>query len=272
MTSKYMNLISVKRLMPLAALALAIILITAAMAHFRFMNYAGNCSGWKDSPEAGRAARISYQCGTVNGIKLAIPTNFLMHRVVYVGDERDGFGPASDGATDKSVIDNFGILLRLSTLQPKSTEADDRDWRSALATAKPSFDESWMVVSLDNHYPINKTPGPYQSRMPPGAGPFDLDKNRPYGLVHYESIQSVDESKSFNGHTEYYFNDLTYTTISCQTHRQEVSPFETFNGCSHRFIVPSLNLMAEAFYTKKDLYQWVRIESRVDEIARSFIY
>ncbi|SME94199.1 hypothetical protein SAMN06295900_101183 [Trinickia caryophylli] len=222
----------------------------------------------KEAAYESRDAR-RYAVGTVNGVRLRIPKYYLQYGVVYVGDRRDGSGSASRVVTQNSQIDNFGILLRLSNLEPVLTEQDRNDFRAA--TSKTFFEKTWMMVSFDNHYPP-PTGGSDRPEMVEHWGPFILNKERPYGLMQWESRQSVDDGmRGFYGHVEYFYNKSTITTIKCSTLRKKVPPFDTFDHCEHHFIVPELNLMAEAFYTKKDLYRWREIEARVNDIAHSFI-
>ncbi len=214
------------------------------------------------------AGSTGYVIGVLNGLELRIPAYYLMNHVVYKGEAHDGTGPASEGATQKSEIDDFGILLRLSNLQPIRSEQDRRDWDAAFS--KTFFKRTWMMVDFDNHYPVRAV-----SDIPdmiPSWGPYDLDSKSVYGLTHYESIQSIDEAdRKGSAHVEYFYKRSSMTTIICETRRMMVRPFDTYNSCEHHFFVPELKLMAEAFYTKKDLPRWREIEARVSEIARSFV-
>lgn len=213
--------------------------------------------------------RRQYAIGTVNGVRLKIPKYYLLHNIVYVGGQRDGRGPASQAVTQSSEIDNFGILLRLSNLEPITTERDREDWSAALS--KPLFQKTWMMVSFDNHYPPPRE-GADKPAMIAHWGPYVLDKQYPYGLMHLASTQSADDgARGFYGHVEYYYDKATETTIQCNTRRIKASPFDTFETCDHQFLIRELHLMAEAFYTEKDLYRWRDIETKVNDIAHSFV-
>ncbi|WP_321899961.1 hypothetical protein [Paraburkholderia heleia] len=209
----------------------------------------------------------NYKYGVMNGVKLKIPDNYLMNGVEYEGERRDGTDSGL-AETKQSKIDNFGILLRLSTLRPIETDADLHDWHAA--QSKPIFQKNWMMVSFDNHYPIKKnSDGP---DMIPAWGPYVADKIMPYGLMHFESTQSVDDgARNQYGHVEYFYNRSTLTTIMCQTHKPRTPPFNDFSICHHYFFIPDLNVMAEAFYTKNDVSRWKKIEDEVKKIAHSFI-
>jgi hypothetical protein len=208
--------------------------------------------------------------GVVNGVTLKIPRNYLIHSVAYVGESRDGMGPASAAATERSIIDNFGILLKTSTLQPITTAADKVEWRQAFE--KPLFSKTWMLVSFDNHYPVPKDASHDRPAMIEEWGPYDQDKASPFGLKHFDSIQPVDRgNRGFHAHVEYFYDHDSLTTIVCQTYRKKVEPYDTFDICEHHFFIPELNLMADAIYTKSDLPRWAEIAKRVKEIAHTFI-
>jgi hypothetical protein len=190
---------------------------------------------------ASESESAKYWVGTLNGVKLRIPEYYLFpKKIVYEGERHDGLGPASEGATLNSKISDFGILLRLSDLQPIRTEQDQQDWESAFH--KPFFQQTWMMVDFDNVYSVDHNP--YEGHyMLPRFGPYDRDKNLVFGLVHFESIQTVEDGMrggNSYGHVEY-------------------------------FLVPELNVVAKAFYTKKDLPRWREFEERVRHIAHTFI-
>lgn len=224
----------------------------------------------KDKAIRGDGTPTTYAVGTVNGGKLRIPTYYLHYGVVYEGDRRDGLGAASTTATQDSRIDNFGILLRMSTLEPIRTEQDRKDWQDA--SMQTDFEKTWLMVTFDNHYPPPAKAKDHQESMLETCGPYIPGKAMHYGLVHYESVQTIEDgSRSACGHVEYFFDDKSMTTITCQTHKIKVAPFSTFDTCHNYFLVPEFHLLAEAFFTKKDLPRWAEIEERVRAIARSFV-
>jgi hypothetical protein len=214
--------------------------------------------------------RVRYWIGTLNGVKLQIPDYYLFpKKIVYEGERHDGLGPASEGATSDSRIVNFGLLLRTSNLQPIRTEQDRLDWLHAQYVWA---DSSWMMVDFDNIYPIDRTQSP-RHYMLPEYGPFDRDDNLSYGLTHYESEQPISQGEHDSrvyGHVEYFFDLGNLTRIECDTIQTKTKPLRVFTTCDHRFFIPELNVMAEAFYSKRDLYRWREIETRVREIVHTF--
>lgn len=218
------------------------------------------------------ASRPRYWLGVLNGVKIRIPEYYLFpKKIIYKGESHDGLGPASEGATSESRILDFGILLRLSDLQPIRAEQDQREWESAFSTMQ--FQKTWMMVDFDNLYPVVRNPNPGHYMLP-RFGPFDQDKNLVYGLVHFESDQTVEDgmrgSNSY-GHVEYFFDLPNLTVIECETHKMRVPPFALHDYCQHTFFIPELNVSAKAFYTKKDLPRWRELEERVRGIAHTFI-
>jgi hypothetical protein len=205
-------------------------------------------------------------------VKLHIPEYYLFpKKIVYAGDRHDGLGPASEGATQNSQISDFGILLRLSDLQPIRTEQDQQDWEAAFNTLL--FRQTWMMVDFDSIYLVDRNP--YEGHyMLPRFGPFDRDKDLAYGLVHFESTQTIDDGmrgSNTYGHVEYFFDLPNLTRIECETHKMRVPPFSLHDDCDHYFFIPELNVVAHAFYTKKDLPRWRELEERVRDIVHTFI-
>jgi hypothetical protein len=215
--------------------------------------------------------RTRYWVGTLNGIKLRIPEYYLFpKKIVYEGERHDGLGPASEGATQDSQIINFGLLLRVANLQPIRTDQDRQDW---FHSQHVWADSSWMMVDFDNIYPIDRNPNPGHYMLP-RFGPFDQDANFEYGLVHFESVQPISQGENDSreyGHVEYFFDLKNLTRIECDTIQTKVKPFKIFSTCQHRFFVPELNAMAEAFYAKKDLPRWREIEAHIRNIVHTFI-
>lgn len=214
-----------------------------------------------------------YKVGVMNGVKLKIPEMMLDAGFTYEGEPRGlMLSTASTAATFDSRINDFAINVRLSDLQPIRTPQDRRDWIQA--QYHQLLQTTWMGVDFDNQYPLPTDKPPYGARMLPNFGPFDMDSNKPFGLVHFESVQSVDDGDKngqFHGHAEYFFDESSMTTIECETHRQVKEPFALFSSCHHRFLVPELHIVVTAYYRKKDLPRWREIESRVREIAHGFI-
>lgn len=212
---------------------------------------------------------IPHESGVLNGVRVCIPTSYLLNGIVHAGEPRDGLGAASNSAIANSNIDNFGILVRLSDLHPLTTSSDREAWEQALA--KPEFPKTWMMVSFDVRTRFPSTQDSVPS-MIPDWGPYNKDKAPLYGLEHFDSIQSVDDgTRGMYGHVEYFFNPKLGTTIMCQTHRKKVAPFDTFSMCEHHFPIPDLKVMAIAIYTKKDVPRWGDIEDTVRKIAHSFV-
>ena len=221
---------------------------------------------------SGAGSSSGYAVGTVNGVRLRIPNYYLHYGVVYEGDRRDGLGVASTAAAQGARIDNFGILLRMSTLQPIRTERDKEDWQ--VASARADFEKEWLMITFDNHYPPFLAPPRPMDYMLQHLGPYSLDKRLPFGLVHYESDRNTGEAQQgagSYGHVEYFFDDASVTQIFCRTTKMVVAPYSELSFCQQHFLIPELHQMAEAFYTKKDLSRWVEIETHVKAIVHSFV-
>jgi hypothetical protein len=203
----------------------------------------------------------------MNGVRLRIPKRYFLSGIQ--------FHPRTDRSSgiDRQ-IDLFDVRVRLSSFEPVVTAQDRQDWDLAMSRARPSYWESWLTVDFDNRYPINWS---INKDMPDGLrkdpahwGPFVRDRSKPYGLVHYESMQTIDSSQA-HGRMEFFYDDASLTQISCETSRIKVPPFDTYDHCHHQFLILGLHVMAVAGYGKKDLPRWKEIERRVNQIASSFV-
>ena len=208
-----------------------------------------------------------YATGTMNGVRLRIPKVYFLSAIHYHP------GTEALSGFDRQ-IDIFDLRVRLSNFEPVVTDRDRQDWNLAMSRARPIFWETWLTVDFDNRYPLNWS---INKDMPDGLrkdpahwGPFVRDRTRPYGLVHYDSVQTVDNSPDHN-HWEYYYDEASLTNIVCETSRIKVPPFDTYDHCDHRFLIPRLHVMAGATYGKKDLPRWREIELRITQIGDSFI-
>lgn len=245
-----------------------------------FVSLTNNSASARDTRSFGAAdenssadvisSRQGYTQGVFNGIQVLIPNKFLQSGVMYSSPPRDVDNPEFKF----NRIAEFGILLRISNLSPVTTEQDRRDWRQASSTTKPSFLNAWMMVDFDSRYPIdwniNHEMPANLMKDPAHTGPFIRDEFAPFGLHHYTSVQPVDNGGP-HGHMDYFYSDSSLTNIVCETNRTKVPPLYTYDECHHRFLVPELHVVAEAFYTKNDLKNWKLFEEHIRLIAKDFI-
>ncbi|WP_321900119.1 hypothetical protein [Paraburkholderia heleia] len=208
----------------------------------------------------------SFVVGTMNGVPLNIPEEYLLEPVHYLSN--------SQNQNHDNEIAIFEIRVRLADFRPITTENDRKEWNFDMSRARPSYWENWLTVGFDNRHPVNKS---INKNLPDGLrqdpahwGPFILDKTKPYGLSHYASTQTIDSSQ-VHGRMEYFYDGQSLTQIVCETSRIKVAPFSTYDRCNHRFLIPQLNVMAEAIYAKKDLPRWKEIEQHVIEITNRFV-
>jgi hypothetical protein len=218
-----------------------------------------------------RESHVKYWGGTLNGAELCVPEYYLFpKKIVYEGDRHDGLDPASAGATEKSRISDFSILVRADNFQPIKTENDRRDWiRSQYVWA----DSSWLMLDFDVTFPKDR-PQNIARIMNPRYGPFSRSKDLSFGLIRYESDQPIDEPEDGSreyGFVEYFFDPKNLTQIKCDTNRTVTKPFRVFARCEHRFFIPELNVMVDTSYSKGNLSRWQEVEVRVRKIANYFI-
>jgi hypothetical protein len=220
---------------------------------------------------------IQNAVGSINGVKLSIPANYLMGGVEYKKNNEKSIITKRSTPTFDSEINDFGIRLRLSNLEPIMT---DNDWQEWLHPEKMHSHfiyeyEIWTIIGI---YPGWYAPdGSLKSELSNWArddshwGPFVNQPKQVYGLKHSTSVQTPDGHR-VSGQYEYFYDDVTWATfIYCKTSRQQVPPFDTFTTCHHDFIVPEIKAVADAIYTKKDLERWRTIEKKTKALVHSFI-
>lgn len=215
--------------------------------------------------------------GNMAGIKLSIPHHFLAAGVHYKGEEvwvRSRTPPPP--RTFESEIEDFSMLLRLSTLQPITTKQDWADHMEYGRTAYPRPDNRWLTMSFFPHtYAVNRgtLKGIVVWTMEDEAkwGPFVLQDVEMYGLKHAKSTQQEKERSS--GQTDEFFYDSTTwgTFIRCANSHRKVPPYDPLSSCDHLFIVPELKAVASVHCKREDLSRWREIERAIKNIAHSFI-
>ena len=216
---------------------------------------------------------VSYEHGEINGVRLSIPDNYLASPIDFRAPVEAGDASLTKGKSEHPEIDDFSILMRLSDFQPRISRQDQKDWVAASTRARPTFMASWLMVDFDNRHPVDLSlPNEMPDRLHQDQanwGPYIRNQVLYHGLVHYESVKSVDDGPV--GHVEYYYRESSHTTIVCNTERIKVAPFDTHDVCKHYFEIPELHLMAEAFYTKSDLHRWDQIEAEVLKTVHQFV-
>lgn len=216
--------------------------------------------------------------GNIAGIKLSISHHYLLAGVHYKGEEVwTGSQNPRPPRTFDSEIEDFAMLLRLSTLQPITTKQDWADYQTYGQTAYPRPDNRWLTMSFfPRTYAANKgTLQPIVNRNmedEPKWGPFILQDMDLYGLKHAKSKQQENEKGSSSQTDEFFYDPTTWGTfIRCANYHRKVSPFDPLSSCEHLFIVPELQTVVSVHCKKEDLSRWREIEGAIRIIAHSFI-
>ncbi|MHB1701066.1 MAG: hypothetical protein ACYCSN_13230 [Acidobacteriaceae bacterium] len=212
-----------------------------------------------------------HSIGNIDGVDLSIPQNYLLSSVVYAGQDAWTYSAKKETPSYKHAIDNFGILLRLSNLEPIKSQADWQDWLNSLNTTKPFLYETWLTAGISGrYYPPD---GTYKKIIPfwlsssAGFGPFNIKAPSEFGLTHYLIKKKMPESPD-----EIYFDSGTWKNlITCQTTTSKIREIGTFSSCTDRFLLPEIHVVVDADFSKDDLYRWREIQSRIKEIIDSFI-
>lgn len=228
---------------------------------------AGKLVGGPAYPLSGAPPSI----GNIGGVDLSIPQNYLLSSVVYAGEDSWTFSAKKQTPSYKRAIDNFGILLRLSNLEPIKSQADWQDWLKSLNTTKPFLYETWLTAGISGrYYPPD---GTYKKIIPfwlsssACFGPFNIKAPSEFGLTHYLIKKKMPESPD-----EIYFDSGTWKNlITCETTTSKIRQIGTFSSCTDRFLLPEIHVVVDADFSKDDLYRWREIQSRIKEIIDSFI-
>jgi hypothetical protein len=209
--------------------------------------------------------------GNIGGIDVSIPQNYLLSRVVYAGQDAWTYSSKHEAASYKRAIDNIGILLRLSNLEPIKSQADWQDWLKSLNTTKPFLYDTWLTAGISGrYYPPD---GTYKKIIPfwlsnsAGFGPFNIKAPSEFGLTHYLIKKKMPEAPD-----EIYYDIGTWKNlITCETTTSKIRQIGTFSSCTDRFLLPEIHVVVDADFSKDDLYRWREIQSRIKEIIDSFI-
>lgn len=216
--------------------------------------------------------------GNMAGVKLSIPHHYLAAGVHYKGEEvwKRPRTPSPPRTFD-SEIEDFSMVLRLSTLKPITTQQDWADYLEYGRTAYPRPDNRWLTMSFFPHtYAVNH--GTLRGVVNRWVvdditkwGPFILQDTEMYGLTRARSTQQEKERSS--GQIDELFYDSTTwgTFIECANSHRKVPPFDPLSSCDHLFIVPELRAVASVRCSKEDLPRWWEIERAIKDIAHSFI-
>lgn len=231
-----------------------------------------------DRPVYPLEANAKPAVGNMAGVKLSVPHHYLAAGVHYKGEEvwiRSR--PPRPPRTFDSEIEDFSMLLRLSTLQPITTKQDWADYQEYGRTAHPQPDNHWLTMSFFPHtYEVNRgtLKGIVDRSMEDEAkrGPFLLQDVEVYGLKHARSTQQEKEKASSSQTDEFFYDPTTWGTfIRCANYHRKVPPFDPLSSCDHLFIVPELKAVASVHCKKEDLPRWREIERAIKNIAHSFI-
>ncbi|WP_123863510.1 hypothetical protein [Burkholderia plantarii] len=211
-----------------------------------------------------------HEVGMINGVKVSIPEYYLHYGIVYERNSID-VPRASGGAQDQwRPIDNFGVVLRLSDLEPVSMASNRYEWVAALKQAE--IENNLLMITFSKQFPIPASSRDIHDDMVSSWGGYLRNGIDFHGLEHFESVQSVDDGDPGGyGHVEYFFDKKSMTTIACHTYRIKVAPHSTFDSCVGWFSIKKFNLSAEMFFSKKDIYRWKPIEDKVKKLSNSFV-
>jgi hypothetical protein len=159
--------------------------------------------------------------GNINGVKIAVPQEYLDGWVQYEGQEPLDPIPIKTPTFDTRILD-FAILVRLSNFQPIRTAQDKSDYYQATSKAPPpDFSETWTTVDFQvKPYQITRgnfkqTIYNWENVLSAGWGPFIKQKQRVSGLVHEDSVKSYDPKAPccHSGHFDFFYDEKTLLTF-----------------------------------------------------------
>ncbi|HJT19661.1 MAG TPA: hypothetical protein VJ746_04275 [Nitrospira sp.] len=216
--------------------------------------------------------------GNIAGVKLSIPHHYLLSGVHYQGEEvwKPNRTPPPPRTYD-TVIEDFAILLRLSTLTPITTSQDWADYRASAGTAETRPGKRWITVGfLSDMYRSSRgrlehTVDVYLKDKS-GFGPFELQRQEVFGLKHARSPKKTNEKAWYGDTDEIFYDPVGFETfIRCASYLRKVEPFDLMTHCEHLFAVHEIKVVAKGYIQKEDLPRWREIEAAIRKIAHTFV-
>lgn len=266
---------------------LIIVVFAVGLSSIRYVGAKNKSEEWC-APGAPRHAphvftgEVCPQVGSMGGVKLAIPTHYLMGPVTYKGVDvwnAKSYTNSPKHPTFENEFDNFAIKIRLNNFKPIETQKDWDDFDKKDHTIKIQPPENrWVNVSFD----ARNLRGSSLSDMnfkdtlslwlkdEAKRGPFEK-KPDIWGLEHYVSVQ---KPSTKNSQYEIFYDAKNKTTfIRCQNTLARYSPYELFTYCEIEFVMPEIKALVNVgtIYVKEDLARWREVNQGVRNVARLFI-
>ncbi len=241
--------------------------------------------GYSDTPVVGR----------FNGVKLAIPANYIYFPFEYEGESVWDPKSKKPDHTEDSAVNNVALQVHWPSMQPRTPEnaksyeaAQDRRWPS-----------DWMIVGLQ--VPPNTQPANSATEKPSvieGSGfrrrlqgqierlrsthlwfPKGVDssvryelqgRDRSLGLDVATPVGKGSEKSALWNETLYWDGqgEFVATLITCP-HGAYPDP-KIVGRCEHEFVLPELNSQISISYSPNHLHEWRRIQAEVSRLIISF--
>lgn len=278
------------RILIFISLALALVLAGLyglaqhTLPYRNFMGIPIGPFGYSDTPVVGR----------FNGVKLAIPANYIYFPFEYEGESVWDPKSKKPEHTEDSAVNNVALQVHWPSMQPRTPEnaksyeaAQDRRWPS-----------DWMIVGVQINVPPPTDPTTGKPIVLEGNGSWRVLRGRierlqsthlwfPKGTdpsVHYElkgRDRSLDldvatpvgkgsEKSALWNETLYWDgHDTTVSTLIECPNGAYPDP-KVVGSCEHRFDLPELNSDITVRYSPNHLHEWRRIQAEVARLIISF--
>lgn len=217
--------------------------------------------------------------GNLNGVKIAIPREYMLFGVQYMGEDVWKPKPRTTAPSFDTPIQSFSMLLRLSDLEPIRTPQDMADYQASQhRVASPTW--SIIGVSSEPDEPvINNAMEWTKIVVEHRRSPFDTEHDRNvdtteniYGLSHsyIEHYKANPGQKLFEQRPHTYYDAKNWSgLIVCRDPLPE--HVMKFHHCTQSFFNKELKAHIEVSYDIDQLPRWKDIQEKISKIVLSFV-
>lgn len=229
----------------------AILLLTAQFAAFAGDSNLVDSPGRPAYPFAQEAPAV----GSMNGVKLSIPRNYLLSGLLYKGEDPWSGRTRSFTPTLDSSIEDFSLRLRMSTRKPVQSAQDWADYFKQGWHGVYTPDNTWITVSVEPEGLRNGGKNGLLRSVFEGWrkdeahwGPWVRERPDVYGLQYYVSRSPHGMDSTMQPNEIFYDAGTEKTFISCANGHRKAPPHDPTSFCQHLFVVPELKAVASVNY------------------------
>lgn len=234
----------------------------------------------------GLANRQKYYVGSMNGVELSIPVQYVAFPVEYADKSIWEPNKGKDyykSKTSKSALSNFAIYVQWPGLKPHSREND----ASYFASQSTAGDHKWFMIGVAS-WPMNLISKSKENRWDPSQWAIDFvrkhmeytKKQFPAGVSYKD--HGYDESTGLYlvkptgpeavewavWNKSSYWSSSGEIYIECDSGRYK-SP-KPVGLCTQRWHLPELQASVSVTYKHPMIYRWKEIQEKTNKLINNF--